>query len=138
MMIFVGIQVMKFIELALLKKFANQTLRIRYEPSEGSMMIDINTIQALELVQNAEQARSKFCLFGLLNETQSPMGARLLRSNILQPLTDDGTLESRYEAVGEICSKEEMFYNIRSGLLRFIAFLKSMLIILQRSKVSWT
>ena len=79
-------------------------------------MIDIRTVQVLELVQNIEQAKSKFCLFGLLNETQTPMGSRLLRSNILQPLTDPETLESRYEAVDELFSKEEMFFAVKSGL----------------------
>ena len=106
---------MRYVELALSKRFANHTLRIRYEPSEGSMMIDIRTVQVLELVQNIEQAKSKFCLFGLLNETQTPMGSRLLRSNILQPLTDPETLESRYEAVDELFSKEEMFFAVKSG-----------------------
>ena len=108
---------MKYVELALMKRFAKQTLRIRYEPSEGSMMIDISTVQVLELVQNIEHSKSKFCLFGLLNETQSPMGSRLLRSNILQPLTDSETLEIRYEAVYELYSKEEMFFAVKSGLL---------------------
>ena len=50
---------------------------MKYEPSEGSMMIDISTIKALELVQNLQNPKSKDCLFGLLNETQTPMGARV-------------------------------------------------------------
>ncbi|KAI9651966.1 MAG: MutS protein msh4 [Alyxoria varia] len=92
--------------------FHYHTLRIKYEPSEGSMMIDVSTILSLELIQNLRNAKSRDCLFGLLNETQTPMGARLLRNNILQPLTDAGTLQLRYDALEELTTKEEMFYSI--------------------------
>lgn len=93
------------------------SLRMRYEPSEGSMMIDVSTIYSLELVQNLQNPKSKDCLFGLLNETSTAMGARLLRNNILQPLTDSEVLNIRYLAVEELTTKEEMFFATRAGLL---------------------
>ena len=58
-------------------------------------MIDVSTIANLELVQNLENAKSKHCLFGLLGETRTKMGARLLKNNILQPSTDKEKLEQR-------------------------------------------
>jgi DNA mismatch repair protein MSH4 len=79
------------------------------------MMIDVSTIYSLELVQNLHNPLSKQCLYGLLNETLTPMGARLLRSNILQPLTDPDTLNTRYDAVEELSTKEEMFFATRAG-----------------------
>lgn len=79
------------------------------------MMIDVATIHSLELVQNLQHPKSRNCLFGLLNETQTPMGARLLRSNVLQPLTDAETLNTRYDAVDELQIKEDMFYATRAG-----------------------
>jgi DNA mismatch repair protein MSH4 len=91
---------------------------MKYEPSEGSMMIDVSTIHSLELVQNLHNPKSRDCLFGLLNETQTPMGSRLLRSNVLQPLTDSETLNRRYDALEELTTKEEMFFATRSGQLR--------------------
>ena len=78
-------------------------------------MIDVSTIYSLELIQNLHDPRSSDCLFGLLNETQTPMGARMLRSNILQPLTGTETLEHRYDALEELTSKEEMFFGVREG-----------------------
>lgn len=78
-------------------------------------MIDISTIRALELIQNLENPKSRDCLFGLLNSTQTPMGARLLRSNVLQPLTDIDTLNTRYDALEELSTKEEMFFATRQG-----------------------
>lgn len=106
---------MKYVEFGLSKTFASQTLRIRFETSEGSMMIDLSTISALELVQNMQNVKSKDSLFGLLNETLTKMGARILRGNILQPSTDALKINERYEAVGELASKEEMLFNVRSG-----------------------
>lgn len=80
------------------------------------MMIDVSTIHALELIQNTHDSKSKHCLFGLLNEAQTPMGARFLRSNILQPLTDAEALRHRYEALEELTTREDMFFGIRQGL----------------------
>ncbi|KAF2098960.1 hypothetical protein NA57DRAFT_39496 [Rhizodiscina lignyota] len=108
--------VLKYIDHQLGSTFQRHTLRIKYEPSEGSMMIDVATIRSLELIQNLQNPKSRDCLFGLLNETSTHMGARLLRSNILQPSTDQPTLATRYDAVEELASKEEMFYATRQAL----------------------
>lgn len=87
-------------------------------------MIDISTISSLELIQNIEKPKSRHCLYGLLNETLTPMGQRLLRSNILQPLTDRETLHIRYDALEELTTKEDMFYGVRAGRgpVRFVCF----------------
>ena len=80
------------------------------------MMIDLSTISSLELIQNLQNVKSKDSLFGLLNETLTKMGARILRSNVLQPSTDAAKLNERYEAVGELATKEDMFFAIRTGV----------------------
>ena len=80
------------------------------------MMIDVSTIQSLELIQNIREPRSKNCLFGLLDHTKTAMGARMLRTNILQPTTlKDTTLKSRYDALEELTTSEDMFVEIRKG-----------------------
>ncbi len=81
------------------------------------MLIDLSTIVSLELIQNLQNAKSKDCLFGMLNETLTPMGSRFLRSNILQPSTDVAKLNERYEALDELTLKEEMFFGVREGVL---------------------
>ncbi|KAB8336842.1 hypothetical protein FH972_021150 [Carpinus fangiana] len=110
---------LKYIEHSLGKTFAYHSLRIKFEPSEGAMMIDISTIHALELIQNLEDARSKKCLFGMLNQTSTPMGARLLRSNLLQPLTNQDTLELRFDALDELSTKEDMFFGVKQATKAF-------------------
>lgn len=80
------------------------------------MMIDASTINSLELIQNIQNPKSKDSLFGLLNETLTPMGSRLLRSTILQPSTQiESVLIPRYEAVQELAMKEDMFFEVRKG-----------------------
>ena len=78
-------------------------------------MIDLSSIHALELIQNSQVSRSKDCLFGLLNQTLTPMGSRLLRGNILQPPTDAEVIQKRYDALEELTNREEMFYAVRQG-----------------------
>lgn len=95
--------------------FACQSLRIRFEPSEGSMAIDLSTVVQLELIQNLQNVKSKDSLFGLLNETLTPMGSRLLRANILQPLTQEAKLLARYDAVEDLSTSEAMFIAVRQG-----------------------
>ncbi|KAF2831995.1 DNA mismatch repair protein MutS [Ophiobolus disseminans] len=111
---------LKYIDLGLGMIFTYHSLRMRYEPSEGSMMIDVSTIHSLELVQNLHNPKSKDCLYGLLNETLTPMGARLLRNNVLQPLTDADVLTTRYAAVDDLTTKEEMFFATRGALKNFL------------------
>ncbi|PTB66869.1 DNA mismatch repair protein [Trichoderma citrinoviride] len=111
---------MKYIDHQFSISFSPQSLRIRYQPSEDTMMIDISAMQSLEVMRNLKSAKSKECLFGLLNHTLTPMGSRVLRNNMLQPPTDfDGFIRTRYDALEEMVTNEEMFHEIRKALKLF-------------------
>ncbi|KAJ5607813.1 hypothetical protein N7537_004432 [Penicillium hordei] len=112
--------VLKYIEVELQRSFTAHSLRIRFEPSQGSMTIDLATIVSLELIQNLQNAKSKESLFGLLNETLTPMGTRLLRASILQPSTERVKLTARYNAVEDLATKEDTFVSVRQALKGFI------------------
>jgi DNA mismatch repair protein MSH4 len=84
------------------------------------MTTDLATIVSLELIQNLQNAKSKESLFGVLNETLTPMGARLLRASILQPSTERVKLTARYNAVEDLATKEDMFVSVRQALKGFI------------------
>lgn len=116
---------LKYVELVLLFSFSFHTLRIKYEPSQGAMMIDLSTMRSLELIQNLLNAKSKNCLYGLLNQTLTPMGTRLLKSNVLQPSTDQDILEKRWDALEELTVKEDVFFAVRQGLIPWIPFFDS-------------
>ena len=83
-------------------------------------MIDLATIQSLELIQNLQRPKSKDCLYGLLNLTLTPMGARKLKSIILEPSTDRDVLEKRHAALAELTVKEDVFFAVRQGLKAFV------------------
>ncbi|KAM3079287.1 MutS protein msh4 [Clarireedia jacksonii] len=106
---------LKYIDMSMSLTFAFHSLRIKFQPSEDSMMIDLATIQSLELIQNLQSAKSKDCLYGLMNETLTPMGSRLLRSNILQPSTQPELLTLRYDALSELSENEDIFLQTRQG-----------------------
>lgn len=108
---------MKYVEQTFTVTFVPHSLRIKYQPSDDTMMIDISAFQSLEVMQNARNAKSKDCLFGLLNHTATPMGTRMLRSNMLQPPTRyESFIDPRYNALEELTTNEEMFHEIRTGL----------------------
>jgi DNA mismatch repair protein MSH4 len=76
-------------------------------------MIDVSTITSLELIQNIENPQSKQCLFGLLNNTLTPMGARYLRTNLLQPSTNSSKISSRLKAVAELAENQDVLFSLR-------------------------
>ncbi|KAH8431951.1 MutS protein msh4 [Aspergillus melleus] len=112
--------VVQYVEFELNRTFMAHSLRIRFEPSQGSMSIDLPTIFSLELIQNLHVRKSRESLYGLLNETLTPMGARILRANVLQPSTEESKLLARYDAVEDLSTKEEMFACIRQALKGFV------------------
>ncbi|EMT60828.1 MutS protein like protein 4 [Fusarium odoratissimum] len=120
---------MKYIQQHFSINFVPHSLRIQYRPSEDTMMIDISAIQSLEIMQNLRNSKSKDSLFGLLNHTCTPMGSRMLRSNMLQPPTrPDLFITPRYDALDELTTNEEMFLEIQEQInqvLMIKSFLES-------------
>lgn len=84
------------------------------------MTIDLKTIVSLELIQNLNNVKSKNSLYGLLNQTLTPMGARLLRATILQPSIQKVKLTARFNAVEDLSTKEDMFVSVRQSLKGFV------------------
>jgi DNA mismatch repair protein MSH4 len=78
--------------------------------------IDADTARNLELVTNRHSPRSAMTLFGVLNKTFTPMAARLLRSNLLQPLIYPQTLRMRLDAVEELIGNEDRFEAVKRAL----------------------
>lgn len=87
--------------------FAFQYFRIRFENPEDTMLIDSQTIYNLELVENKNE-KNGLSFFSFLNNTCTPMGNRLLRNNILQPLTHQKNIMLRLESVFELAKKRDI------------------------------
>ncbi|TEB26336.1 hypothetical protein FA13DRAFT_1692416 [Coprinellus micaceus] len=106
----------KYVEAKLNTCFAPGSLRIRYVPVEGTMMIDRETALNLELVGNMHSRKSTHSLFGTLNHTYTAMATRLLRVNILSPILVQPSLDARLDAVEELVNSEDRFNVLRDSL----------------------
>ncbi|KAK3612393.1 hypothetical protein CHS0354_031987 [Potamilus streckersoni] len=110
----------KYVEFVQNMYFAPASMRFVFKGSEHTTMIDATTARNLELLTNLRDVKSDHTLYGVLNYTKTPGGARLLRSNILQPPSDLETITTRQEVVSELTEKEEIFYNIQAIIQRFL------------------
>ncbi|KAF5312559.1 hypothetical protein D9619_003594 [Psilocybe cf. subviscida] len=106
----------KHVEARLNVRFAAGSLRIRYIPVDGTMMIDPDSARNLELVGNMTYRKSSHSLFGVLNHTYTAMGSRLLRVNILSPICVHNSIEARLDVVDELVNAEDRFTYIRDAL----------------------
>ncbi|KAF8060865.1 muts domain V-domain-containing protein [Lyophyllum atratum] len=97
-------------------RFASGSLPIRYVPVEGTMMIDPDTAKNLELVGNMAHKKSTHSLFGILNHTFTAMAARLLRANILSPVTVQASIDARLDVVEEFIQTEDRYTEVRGAL----------------------
>ena len=73
----------------------------KYYDTVDYMKIDEWTARNLEL-RSSTQGSQEHSLLGVMDETRSPMGARLLRRWMSYPLLDAEKIEKRQEAVGEL------------------------------------
>ncbi len=90
----------KYIEYNENIKFANSSLRITFTPSAASCMIDSTTAKNLELLNNLTNThRHLDTLFGVMDKTQTKIGRKMLRANILQPPCDPKTVSDRLDCV---------------------------------------
>jgi len=65
----------------------------------GFMTLDAETRRNLELTESIRERRVQNSLLGVLDLTLTPMGGRLLRSRLTQPLLNRGKLQHRLDEV---------------------------------------
>jgi DNA mismatch repair protein MutS len=68
------------------------------------MTLDLHTRRNLELFESGRTTSVKGSLLWVLDKTRSPMGGRLIRRWIGQPLLDVATLQHRQQIIGELIS----------------------------------
>ncbi|XP_077189415.1 mutS protein homolog 4 isoform X2 [Paroedura picta] len=112
--------VLKYVEFIQNSVYAPKSLKIRFHGSERTAMIDSTSALNLELITNNRDPRNGHTLFGILNHTKTPGGSRRLRSNILEPLIDADTINTRLDSVQELLQDEELFFGLQSVISRFL------------------
>lgn len=80
------------------------------------MVIDETTNRNLELTQSLVEGKVKGSLLGVLDDTVTAMGARMLRHWLFYPLLDLQGIERRLDAVGELKEKKMEALDLREFL----------------------
>ncbi|MFN0084962.1 MAG: DNA mismatch repair protein MutS [Blastocatellia bacterium] len=76
---------------------------ISYFEVNDFLVLDATTVANLELVASTE-GKSGHSVFGVIDETMTGMGARMLRQWLLRPLLRRGEIEARLDSVEELKS----------------------------------
>ena len=89
---------------------------IRYFQNTDFMIMDSTTIRNLELFTNVFDNTSTGTLVHVLDQTKTPMGARLLRSWLSRPLKDKIGIDQRQQVVEEFVGKQMDLEDLRDVL----------------------
>jgi DNA mismatch repair protein MutS len=84
------------------KASAEHISDISYLEENDFMVLDAVTLKNLEIIESKSENNKK-TLFGVLDETVTSMGARLLRSWLLRPSIKRNEIQTRLSAVSELC-----------------------------------
>eukprot|EP00762_Andalucia_godoyi_P002634 ANDGO_03312.mRNA.1 DNA mismatch repair protein MutS len=93
-----------------------KTIRFSFRSLDSFMVIDAPTSRSLELVQNMSDGSDRNTLFAVLNRSKTPMGARLIRTTILQPLRETGAIRGRLKAVAELVNRDDVHLRVQEAL----------------------
>ena len=88
---------------------------LRRLDSSGSLQLDAGTIRHLALLP-VEGVNREATLFGILNVTKTPMGARTLASRIRSPLVDAKAVAGRLDEVGSFVESRTLLSRLQSLL----------------------
>ncbi len=81
------------------------------------MVLDSITLRNLEIIQGI-RGEGAGSLLSVIDSTKTPMGGRLLRKWILQPLISVNKITERLDSVDELVKKTLLRYDLRSQLQR--------------------
>ncbi|MDT7602037.1 MAG: mismatch repair protein MutS, partial [Acidobacteriota bacterium] len=109
------------------RESASHVNDITFFETQDNLVLDSVTVRNLELVESQTQAGRTHTLLGVMDETVTGMGARLLRGWLLRPSVRRGEIEARLAAVAEFHGSQILRDRVRmllkevSDLERLIA-----------------
>ncbi len=90
--------------------------RLRLYSVRDTMMIDAVTQRSLELTRNLVDGGRSATLLEVLDHTRTPMGGRLLRAWLLQPLQEVDAIQARQQAIEALLSQAPARRQLDEGL----------------------
>ncbi len=105
--------------------FAPRSLRVEFQASADSVLVDADTARNVELLtpslasnrrrgSTGAAGGAKSSLMGVLNHCHTPGGVRHLRAGLFQPPTRRDVIELRLDAVEELIAKPGIFHALQS------------------------
>jgi len=88
--------------------------RLRVVSCTDRLVLDAATLEHLEVVTS--RAGRAHSLLGVVDRTQTPMGARTLHEWLLRPLLDIQAIRARQDAIASLLQKPFALSNLRSAL----------------------
>lgn len=83
---------------------------------ESKMLLDATTLKNLEITRNMRNNEIDGSLLWVIDETYTPMGGRLIRTWLLNPLLESDEICRRQDAVEALIDDQETFSKIRPHL----------------------
>lgn len=83
---------------------------------EQEMQLDQSTLRNLEILKPVSEQRHSPTLFTTLDQTQTPMGTRLLRQWVVRPLTQLSIIQARQDVVKELVTQVGKRMSLRMHL----------------------
>src|SRR3954471_1539102 len=96
-----------------------------YYDRADSMVLDAVTVRNLELLEpifasDAGGSQAQLTVLGVLDQTLTGMGGRLLRQRLLRPSMDRAEIEQRLDAVGELLQQTILRAELRKQLQQIL------------------
>ncbi len=80
------------------------------------MRLDLSAVRNLELFETMRTGDKKGSLLGVIDQTNTAMGKRMLRAFLEQPLVERDEIEARLSAVDELYSNTALCFEIEDSL----------------------
>ncbi len=90
--------------------------KINKHQTDNRVLLDKTTQQSLELTQTMRAHDREGSLLGVIDQTKTPMGARMLREWIISPLRVSSEIKRRQTGVKELCENSALRREVRAIL----------------------
>lgn len=100
--VFVALGALLFYLEDVIKINADHLTNVHTFEKNARMIIDASCLRHLEISRNLRDGSTRGTLLSILDKTKTPMGARLLKQWVENPLTDGSMINSRQQAIQEL------------------------------------
>jgi len=107
--------VLRYLE-ATQKRSLDFLSRPRFLSTSDKLVLDQTTLRNLEVLKNVRDGSQENTLVSILDRTLTPMGARLLKKWLMEPLMDVESIDRRLDAVEELVSNTVKRRNLADSL----------------------